>query len=198
MIDPATAQFYTQRAEEWASNLPYEYSPALAKFLALLPRGSRVLDLGCGDGRDAAFMESCGFDVDATDGVPRMVELATARLGRPARLMEFSALKAEAEYDAIWAHASLLHVAEHELPDIVQNIHRALKPGAWHFSCFKGGDGGMRDKFGRFYSYIPAKILRAAYDGAGPWMDIRVDSRAGGGFDRKPTQWHDVWARKIW
>ena len=195
-VDPATAEFYTTRAEEWAARLPQPYCADLPAFLALLPAGARILELGCGDGRDAAFMEAAGFAVDATDGVARMVELASARLQRPARLLEFAQLDADGEYDAVWAYASLLHADQAELPGILARVYRALRPGGWHYAAFKGGDGPRRDIFGRYYSFIPRAELEAVYATAGPWQGWHVETRMGSGFDGQPTPWHHLMARK--
>ncbi|WP_343072324.1 hypothetical protein [Qipengyuania soli] len=53
-------------------------------------------------------MLGCGFIVDATDGTAAMVSKARDLRGVPARQMRFDELAAEAAYDAVWAHASLL------------------------------------------------------------------------------------------
>lgn len=197
MIDRQTEQFYAERAEEWAAHLPHDVSPALDGFLARLPDGAHVLDLGCGDGRDAAHMEKRGFSVDATDGVASMVDLTSKRLTRPARMMRFDELEAEAEYDAVWAHASLHHANADDLPDLLARVYRALKPGGWHFSNYKGGTGGKRDLHDRFYSYIPEETLRAAYDHAGIWAEFSLTTdKHGTGFGGEPTIWHDVTSRK--
>lgn len=197
MIDSRTEQFYATRAEEWASHLPHDISPALDGFLDHLPDGAKILDLGCGDGRDAEHMERRGFTVDATDGVASMVALTSKRISRPARLLQFHELNAEAEYDAIWAHASLHHADASDLPGLLARVHHALKPSGWHFSNYKGGTGGKRDAQDRFYSYIPEADLRAAYARAGSWSKFSLKTdRNGTGFGGERTIWHDVTTRK--
>jgi SAM-dependent methyltransferase len=195
-MDPQTRHFYATRAEEWAAALPHTVAPRLDPFLDLLPAGARILDLGCGDGRDAAHMEARGFAVDATDGVESMVTLTSQRLARPARLMRFDELEASVEYDAVWAYAALLHVPLAELPGIIARVHRALKPGGWHFASFKGGDGGHRDPFGRFYSYLPRPDLESAYSAACDWSHCHFETEMGGSYGAGPTPWHFVTARK--
>lgn len=197
MIDAKTEQFYATRAEEWAAHLPHDVSPALDGFLGRLPDGAKILDLGCGDGRDAEHMERRGFTVDATDGVASMVELTSKRISHPARLLQFHELEADAEYDAVWAHASLHHAKAADLPSLLSRVNCALKPGGWHFSNYKGGTGGKRDAQDRFYSYIPEDTLRAAYDHAGPWANFSLTTDLHGtGFGGEPTIWHDVTAQK--
>lgn len=196
MIDRQTEQFYTQRGEEWAAVLPHEHGPELNSFLDRLTPGAHILDLGCGDGRDAQHMEQRGFDVDAADGVAKMVELASRRLKKPARQMLFSQLTAVDSYDAIWANASLQHAPAKELPNHLLRVYRALKPSGWHFSSYKGGEGGKRDQEGRFFSFISAEDLAEAYDSAGEWGDFDIKSEMGSSFGNVPMEWHHVWCRK--
>jgi len=197
-MDRRTLDFYQNHSAEWIAALPEDGArrKRLGAFLALLPAGSRILELGCGDGRDAQAMLAQGFQVDASDGSPEMARIASERLGRPVPVMDFAELAADGIYDGVWCHASLLHVEERDLPAILNRIHRALKPGGWHFANFKGGTGGHRDDFGRFYSYLPADRLENAYRGSGVWARFHLQSNTGGSFGGVPTLWHEVLVRK--
>jgi SAM-dependent methyltransferase len=195
-MDRETLDFYEHRAAEWASHLPHEHSPRLDPFLDRLEPGASILELGCGDGRDAAYMLARGFDVHTSDGTPAMARLASARLGREVSVLRFEELDAVEAFDAVWSQAALLHVAEEQLPGVLAKIHRALKPGGWHWASYKDGTGGGRDEGGRFFSYIPAERLEAAYHSAGPWAELRIGTHQGESFFRGPTMWHEVLARK--
>jgi SAM-dependent methyltransferase len=195
-MDPRTLEFYQSHSRQWANALPHEYSPHLDPFLDRLDPGARVLELGCGDGRDAERMIARGFAVDASDGSPEMARMASERLGRDVPVMPFEKLEAAGEYDACWCNASLLHLEEIALPGVLSRIHRALRPGGWHFASFKGGNGGHRDSFGRFYSYILRARLEAAYRSAGNWPLLEIEEEMGGSFDKQPTPWLFVIARK--
>jgi SAM-dependent methyltransferase len=195
-MDQQTADFYRTRAEEWAAAAKWEWNQWLDPFLDLLPPGARILELGCGDGRDAARMIARGFAVDASDGVAEMAALASLRLGYAVPVRRFDELAAEGKYDAAYTSASLLHVPLDELPGILARIHRALKPGGRHFASYKGGDGGHRDEHGRFYSYLPLADLEAAYCRAGAWSELQFETRDGTSFGGAPTPWHSVLARK--
>ena len=196
-MDRETLRFYEGRADEWAAALPFDYSPQLDGFLDRLEPGARILELGCGDGRDAARMTERGFNVSPSDGSPRMAELASERLGRAVPVMRFDELDADAEFDAVWCHASLLHLREEALPGVLARIARALRPSGWHWANFKGGSGGHRDDFGRFYSYVPLDRLEAAYRAAACWAELDITSEEGSSFGGTPTRWHEVLARKV-
>jgi SAM-dependent methyltransferase len=195
-MDRATLDFYEQRAAEWAAHLPHDHSPRLDPFLDRLPPGASILEMGCGDGRDAAWMSARGFDVHPSDGTPAMARLASERLGREVPVMDFADLDAVGAFDAVWCQASLLHLAEAELAPVLTRIHRALKPGGWHWASYKDGTGGGRDEAGRFFSYVPVDRLEAAYHSAGDWSELTIATRQGESFFRGPTMWHEVLARK--
>jgi len=195
-MDGNTRDFYQRRAAEWAAHLPHAHSPRLDPFLDRLPPGGAILEMGCGDGRDAAYMIARGFEVHPSDGTPAMARLASERLGREVPVMEFAELEAVEAFDGIWCQASLLHLAEAELAPVLRRIHRALRRGGWHWASYKDGTGGGRDDVGRFFSYIPRERLEAAYRAAGVWSELRIGTQQGSSFFRGPTLWHDVLVRK--
>ncbi len=194
-IDPDTQAFYQTRAREWAAAFPYEYSKFLDPFLARLEPGALILDLGCGDARDAARMESKGFRVDATDGTPAMAALAEEKLGRPARVMQFGELAAENQYDGIWAHASIHHQPLAGLADVLARVEHALKPGGIFFANFKLGIGEHRDDFGRLYNFQPREDLMALYE-ARDWEIIEALDYQDGGMDKVLRPWIALTVRK--
>ena len=118
MNDRRTFDVYAERAQEYADatapGIPDD--PLLADFIAGLPPGARVLDLGCGPGGFAKVMADAGLDVVAMDPVPKMVALAAAAEGVTARLGSFDDLDEIDAYDGIWANFSLLHAPRTEMP----------------------------------------------------------------------------------
>jgi SAM-dependent methyltransferase len=196
-MDRETLDFYERRGREWAAALPHAVqSPELDSFLDLLPPGARILELGCGDGRDAERMIARGFDACPSDGSPHMARLASERLGRDVPVLRFAELDEIEAFDAVWCQATLLHLPEAELPAIIARIHRALCPGGLHWASFKGGQGGARDPHGRFFSYLPAGRVEAAYRAAAPWAEFSISTHDGFSFGHVPTPWHNILARK--
>jgi SAM-dependent methyltransferase len=196
-MDQGTLEFYERRGREWAAALPHAGpSPELDPFLDRLPAGARILELGCGDGRDAEQMIARGFDVSPSDGSPHMARLASERLGFEVPVLRFAELDAVGAFDAVWCQATLLHVPEQDLPAVLARIHRALRPSGLHWASFKGGEGGARDPHGRFFSYLPAERIAAAYRAAAPWSELDISTHDGFSFGHVPTPWHNVLARK--
>lgn len=198
-MDPKTLEFYQTRSAEWASALPHDWGPELDAFLDLLEPGATILELGCGDGRDTQHMLARGFDVRPSDGSPEMARLASERIGRAVPVMRFEDLDEVEAYDAAWCHACLLHVPRADLPAIIRRVHRALKPGGWHFANFKGDvggdDSGHRDDFGRYYNYMSEAALREAYSVV-DWQKLRTEQLVAGSYGGGPIPWVKVLARR--
>jgi SAM-dependent methyltransferase len=195
-FDPATLDFYSKEAPVYTASGPQGASRHLPTFLDRLQPGARILELGCGGGRDAAFMLARGFDVDATDGTPEIAAQAERHLQRPVRVMQFDGLNSVSEFDAVVASASLLHVPRAGLSSVLHRIWIALKPRGWHIASYKGGGHEGRDRFGRYFNYLDAEELRSQYLQAGDWTDVNIWSGMGGGYDGVQGPWHAITVRK--
>ena len=191
-MDRDTLQFYRRNAEAyagWAKAPPAR----LKEFMALLPPGGSILELGCGAGNHSAEMLAAGFKLRVTDGSPEMADIASRRLGHPVEAMLFDELDDHVAYDGVWASACLLHVPRHELAGILGRIRRALKPDGVFYASFKIGEGDGRDSLGRYYSYPSPEWLQATYAAAGPWDEVSSATSEIKSFDGAPaTMLHRV------
>lgn len=127
--DEDTLAFYDREAAAYAARNRSGEWTRLGAFVAALPKGARVLDLGCGGGQEAAAMQAAGLRVTAVDGAPGLAAEASRRLGRPVGVMRFADLDDDKGFEGIWANASLLHVPMEGLSEILRRVHRALTPG---------------------------------------------------------------------
>ena len=195
-MDEATLQFYRSNAQayaEWAK----APSTRLTGFLALLPPGGSILELGCGAGNHAAKMIAAGFALRATDGSPEMAAIASRRLGHPVEAMLFHELHDDQAYDGVWASACLLYVPRDELGGILARIHRALKPDGVFYASFKVGHGDGRDGLGRYYNYPSPQWLRSVYDESGRWGSLASDTSEIQSFDEAPATLLHLTVRKV-
>lgn len=166
-----TLNYYQNNAQTFFDGtVNVDMSSLYETFTRSLAPGARVLDAGCGSGRDAkAFMEM-GYQVEAFDASSALVEMARAHTGLPVQLMTFADVAWKAEFDGIWCCASLLHVPAVELPGVMQKLADALKPGGVWYVSFKYGNG-ERVQGERRFTDLDEEGLRALVK-AVPGMEI--------------------------
>ncbi len=195
--DDETLAYYGRAADDYAERTAHlEKDPALEAFIAALPEGARVLDLGCGPGVMAGRMAAEGFSVLATDAVPEMVEMAAARPGVEARVARFDEIEGAAEFDGVWANFSLLHAPRGDLPGHLRAIRRALRRGGLFHIGMKVGEGEKRDELGRLYTFFTEAELRGLLTDAGfSVMDARRGREAG--MTGVPEDWITILAEAI-
>ena len=111
-----------------------------ARFAARLPLGGRVLDAGCGSGRDSRAFRDMGFQVSAIDGSAELAKLAREYAGVPVQVMDFREVAWREAFDGVWACASLLHLKPADLPGAVRRLRDALVPGGHLEMSFQYGD----------------------------------------------------------
>ena len=148
--------------------------------------GARVLELGSGGGRDALAMEALGLRVRRTDITPGFVELLRAE-GHQCDLVDplvDDLASPEGAYDAVWANASLLHVARQDLPVVLARLASVTRVGGLLLVAVKEGDGDGWSTHGsisspRHFTYWRAGALRDVVAGAG-WTDVAVRSGIAG------------------
>lgn len=193
--DQATLAHYARSVPYYTHAFDASYSRHLDAFLDRIPIGSHILELGCGTGRDAARMIERGFRVDPTDGTPAMVAKARERYGVHARLMRFDQLASIDEYDAIWAHACLIHAPREALGSILAAIFRALRSGGLHHASFKQGEDEIRDDRGRLNSRFTEHEVAEHYATQGFEM-IELYPWQGAGADGEMRDWLAITVEK--
>ncbi len=125
--------------------------------------GAKILDFGCGSGRDAKYFMEHGYKVDAIDGSKELCKIASNYTGLTVKHMYFNELNYEEKYDGIWACSSILHVPIEELPSILERIRKSLKVGGYLYTSFKYGDfSGERN--GRFFTDFTEDSFRFVID----------------------------------
>ena len=128
-----------------------DFSIIQNKFLKCLPQGAKILDFGCGSGRDTKYFLDRGCLVDAIDGSVELCRLASEYTGITVRNMLFQELNEKEKYDGIWACASILHLNKQEIQAVLRKMLAALKADGIIYTSFKYGDyEGMRNE--RFFT----------------------------------------------
>jgi SAM-dependent methyltransferase len=116
----------------------------------------RILDLGCGPGRDLAYFRSLGHEAVGLDASARFVAMAHAATGCEVLHQSFLDLALEpARFDGIFANASLFHVPTQELARVLAGLREALVPRGVLFSSNPRGqdtEGYSGERYGAFHS----------------------------------------------
>lgn len=137
-----TLKYYQDNAQIFFDGtVNVDMSSLYEAFTRHLAPGARVLDAGCGSGRDAKAFQEMGYQVEAFDASPAMVDLAREHTGLPVKVMTFAEVDWKEKFDGIWCCASLLHVPAVELPGVMRRVADALKPGGVWYVSFKYGNG---------------------------------------------------------
>jgi len=168
MTDPETIQVYSNHAGDYARKFERKKpDKSLKDFLALLPNGGTVHDLGCGPGQSSAIMRDAGFNVTASDACPEMVALAKDTFDLDASVATFEDFDAIDTYDGVWANFSLLHAPREKFPDHIAAIKTALRADGILHLGLKTGSDEKRDTLGRLYIFYTVAELTKTLENAG-------------------------------
>jgi SAM-dependent methyltransferase len=99
-----------------------------------LPKGARIIDVGCGGGWTSLFLAEAGYSVLGYDLVPANVELARERAARWSSSARFEVADMEDLPPGEPADAALLFEALHHSTrhrTALEAISRRLRPGGW-------------------------------------------------------------------
>lgn len=167
--------------------------PQMERLLELVPPGGRVLDAGCGPGRDCAWLAELGREPIGLDLSAGMLAEAGRRVpGGRFLLGDLRALPMPAaSVDGVWMCASLLHLPKREAGAALREARGVMPVGAPLYVGVQEGSGqGWRsDVHGpRWFSYWQAGELAAAIAGAG--FGVRETTTFAGG----PVRWVTIHA----
>lgn len=166
-------------------------------FLKHLPQSGRILDAGCGVGRDSKFFISKGYEILPFDGSIEMVKTASHVLGKDAQHMLFQDLHFSDEFDAVWANASLLHVPYASLKEILVSFHKALRPSGILFASFKYGDS-MRQVEERSFFDMNETSIKPYLEGLFTPLEIWKSADSRSSVAASPDKsWLNIIAKRI-
>jgi SAM-dependent methyltransferase len=107
-------------------------------FEKYISSGGKILDLGCGSGRDSKYFIESGYHVTAIDGSAEICRRASNYLGIPVLNMKIEDLSINEKFDGIWACASLLHIKKSNMKKTVGNLlsllnHKGVLYASWKY-----------------------------------------------------------------
>ena len=147
-----TLDYYNKEADVFFENtVSVDFSKIQEMFLKHIKPGGRILDLGCGSGRDSrAFLER-GYEVVAVDGSRELAKIAGAYIGQKVIVADFREFEPEGTFDGIWACASLLHLPKEDIAPVMRKMTLHLAESGCFYVSFKYGTfAGERN--GRYFT----------------------------------------------
>lgn len=188
-----TIDYYNKHAEEFtASTFEVDMESLYQPFLAELSESTRILDVGCGSGRDTQAFKNKGYEVDAMDYSEELVKRAIQLTGVQVKLKSFYEVDEHEAYDGVWACASLLHCERERLAEVIGKLITALKPNGVLYMSFKYGDSD-REKNGRQFTDLndaQAEVLLGWFDNVQQiqqWVTV----------DQRPDR-QEKWLNLVW
>ena len=140
MMDEKTIDYYNINAESFVNQtVSVDFRDTQDRFLNYL-NGNKILDFGCGSGRDTKYFLDKGYDVTAIDGSEELCKKASEYTGIEVKHMYFQELQEVETYDGIWACSSILHLCRDELKTVFNKMQQALVSGGIIYTSFKYGD----------------------------------------------------------
>jgi SAM-dependent methyltransferase len=154
-----TLGHYNKHADSfWSGTRDHDVSQNRDALLQHLrgPGPFRILDFGCGPGRDLKVFRDLGHKAIGLDGAERFVELARDYTGCEVWHQDFLKLALPPEFfDGIFANAALFHVPSRELPRVLRELWATLKAEGVLFSSNPRGEneeGWNGQRYGCYYN----------------------------------------------
>ncbi|MBO3275376.1 class I SAM-dependent methyltransferase [Pseudomonas schmalbachii] len=155
----------------------------------------RILDFGCGPGRDLKTLSALGHEAVGLDGCASFVAMARADSGCEVWLQDFLELALpDGYFDGIFANASLFHIPRQELPRVLGELRATLKAGGVLFSSNPRGDNSEGWNSGRYGAFHDLQNWRRLLADAG-FVELEHYYRPAG-LPREQQPWlASVWRR---
>ena len=143
MFNERMADAYDRIAGDYAvinATMPATLIEFGLRFLSLTGTDAHIIDIGCGVGRDMAWLEEHGATVIGIDLSPGMLAQARSRVQGDLMQMDMRHLAfPAAHFQGAWCMAALLHLPKGEARGVLDETHRVLVPGgALHLSVQEG------------------------------------------------------------
>ncbi|MEG0087040.1 MAG: methyltransferase domain-containing protein [Niameybacter sp.] len=167
-----TIKYYQDYLNEFMNMTLYaDMASVRDRFTQYLQLGDKILDAGCGSGRDTLAFRQAGYEVVGIDACKEICQRASAVTGQEVLCMTFQELSYEKAFEGIWACASLLHVPSEEIEEVLMKLVKALKTqGVIYLSVKYGEFEGVRN--GRYFTdYTEASLLALLEK----WQELHIE-----------------------
>ena len=149
-----TIDYYNKNAKYYCdktinANMVKQYE----MFLKYIKESGKILDYGCGSGRDSLYFKNLGYEVFPIDGSEEICKIAREYTGLDVKCMDFFDLNDKEFYDGIWACSSILHVQRSRFIEVLKKMRDAIKKDGYMYVSF--ADGFNQEEYkedGRYFN----------------------------------------------
>jgi SAM-dependent methyltransferase len=193
-----TLESYDERAEDfWEGTRNHDVGQNIDAMLRHIEAEPpfRILDFGCGPGRDLKTLAGLGHVAIGLEGAAPFVQMARAHSGCDIWQQNFLKLDLPDTYfDGVFANASLFHIPSQELPRVLRELHACLRRRGVLFSSNPRGHNEEGWSRGRYSVYHDLETWRRYVSAAG-FIEITHYYRPAG-LPREQQAWlASVWRR---
>ena len=149
-----TLAYYNENAKKYFDKtINVDMRKQYEMFLKYIKDGGKILDFGCGSGRDSLYFHNLGYEVYPIDGSIEMCKLAHQYTSLPVKCINFNELSDIDFYDGIWACSTILHVPRKELLSVLIKLRDSLKQDGYMYTSFTDGyDKEENKEDGRYFN----------------------------------------------
>ena len=199
----STIEYYNNNADSYYEQTAgVDFSDLYERFLKYIPEGGRIMDVGCGSGRDAGAFCRMGFRAEGLDAAEELAAIAREKQGIDVTVCNMEGWVADEPYDGIWCCAVLVHLDDEQISKFFSKLRYNLAEGGVLFVSVKtrigtGIEGvscaGYDDK-GRYMRVFKKAELRRFVEEACGCCDCAMDvvDESGGSGDRSESRWLNV------
>jgi ubiquinone/menaquinone biosynthesis C-methylase UbiE len=149
-----TIRYYSSSAREYEIKVAGLHHKIEGEFfMKEIPINGRILDAGCGDGRDCKIFSERGFEVTGIDLTPEFLEIARKKVPNGNFLnMDLRSLVFRDNYfNGIWSCASIVHINRDGVYQFLTEAKRVLKDKGILYLAAKEGNLGQNSRKSFFF-----------------------------------------------
>lgn len=163
------SRFYDSHYQEYCDRT-FNISPGyfLAPLISNLSPEAKILDIGCGSGRDLLWLTNKGFRPTGFERSKNLAALARQNSGCPVLEGDFTLFNfADLRFDAVLMIGAMVHLRHSAVAPALSRISKSLIGGGLIYLTLKEGEGTYGDKDGRFFSLWQTEELQEIFEDYG-------------------------------